>query len=62
MKVLTLISSGNFEFMSGKCQGILFCPQCGNPELDNENLFKIKLNYEKKKKIYVILITSGYRS
>ena len=25
------ISSGKFEFMSGKCQGILFCPMSGNP-------------------------------
>ena len=33
MKILTPISSGKFEFMSGKCQGILFCLKCGNPEL-----------------------------
>ena len=32
MKFLTPLSSGKFEFMTGKCQGILFCPMCGNPE------------------------------
>ena len=39
MKYFAPISSGKLKFMSGNCQGILFCPFSGNPDYKSVGAF-----------------------